>query len=144
MKILKLFKTVLYIMIFLIFFIVGFLVFLSYGKADSEIIDTVSLSIDKIQEILIKNNYCKSKEDCGNKAYILYDSAFNNIYLDIYNNVDKTTSNEICSMMKNIKAQNKHIYFYLEFFEYSKDEYYQGYNNNNQAIKQKAFYKCKY
>ncbi|MBZ7985057.1 hypothetical protein AVANS14531_01725 [Campylobacter sp. Cr9] len=144
MKILKLFKTVLYIMIFLIFFIVGFLVFLSYGKADSEIIDTVSLSIDKIQEILIKNNYCNSKEDCDNKAYVLYDSAFNNIYLNIYNNVDRTTSNEICSMMKNIKLQNKHIDFYLEFFEYSKDEYYQGYNNNNQVIKQKAFYKCKY
>lgn len=71
MKILKLFKTVLYIMIFLIFFIVGFLVFLSYGKADGEIIDTVGLSIDKMQEILIENNYCKSKEDCDNKAYIL-------------------------------------------------------------------------
>lgn len=137
-------KTIFYIMIFLIFFIIGFLVFLSYGKADGNIINIVSLSIDKIEEKLIKNNYCNSKEDCISRTYILYDSSFNNIHLNIYNNVDRTTSNEICSMMKNIKTQNKHIDFYLEFFEYSKDEYYQGYNNNNQAIKQKAFYKCKY
>ncbi|WP_033916927.1 hypothetical protein [Campylobacter sputorum] len=148
MKVFKIIiKGILYLIIFFMLFIGGLLLFLSYGKADGKTIDIAGVSIDKINDILINKKYCNSYENCTNKTFVLYEASFNNIYLNIYNNVDKNTREEICNKIKDIKIQYRDIDFYISFFKYSKEEYYAGYkyeNNMYKSIKKKAFDKCKY
>ncbi|MDL0089876.1 hypothetical protein [Campylobacter gastrosuis] len=148
MKIFKtIIKSILYLIIFLCFFIGGLLLFLNHGKAGGKTIDIARKSIDEIKNILINKKYCGSYEDCTNKNFVLYEASFNDIYLNIYNNVDKNTIKEMCKTIKDIKIQYKNIDFYMSFFKYKKEEYYKKYkyeNNTYNFINEKAFYKCKY
>ena len=115
-------------------FFISFALFLSFGKPSGIVNEVVGIAISNIEEILIKNNYCKTKNDCTKQEFVLYEATANAIYLNIYNNVNKNTQNEILETVTQLKTEYQKIKFHINFYKYPHIDYTDNSKNKKTKI----------
>lgn len=106
------------LIIFIIVFICCIVLFIIFSAPKEIVYEANKIAIKNIKEILVKNNYCTDENDCSKKEFVLYEASFNTTYLNIYNNIDKTTRNEIKENIKQLKNKYQEVKFDLNFYEY--------------------------